>query len=139
VAVIGDSAFSGCTGLTGAYFEGNAPASFGLNVFNGTPSGFALYYPASAGGWTTPTWNGYPALPYSQPVLGVNYGQNLVTPSFGGLAPGTSYQLQVSTNLTSWTNSGPAFSATNTSELFAAPFNPANGKLLFFRLKLLGH
>jgi hypothetical protein len=63
-------AFYYCSNLTSAYFQGNAPASFGNQVFDLDAAGFTLYYPANATGFTTPAWNGYPALPYSGSLLG---------------------------------------------------------------------
>ncbi len=75
VTSIGDNAFAGCYSLANVYFQGNPPSSFGINVFGGdtpvypqiwpTRWYFSIYYPATATGWTTPTWNGYPAEPYS--------------------------------------------------------------------------
>lgn len=62
VASIEDRAFSGCRGLTAAIFEGDAPASFGAEVFNGTAPGFTIYYQAGATGFTSPTWKGYPTV-----------------------------------------------------------------------------
>lgn len=59
VTSIGDSAFSGCTRLASAYFQGNAPSSFGNNVFYGTASNFAIYYYPNSTGFSTPSWNGY--------------------------------------------------------------------------------
>lgn len=100
---IGDSAFFGCTQLTsitipksldivghGAFqysdrlanatFMGDVPTSFQNSVFNGTSSKFKIAYPASAEGWTTPTWNGYAASFFLEfgwnfvPQLGWTYG-----------------------------------------------------------------
>ena len=62
VTSIGYSAFSGCTGLTSATFLGNAPTiEWGGLLFQGTPSGFIVFYPVGGTGFTTPTWNGYPS------------------------------------------------------------------------------
>ena len=60
ITSIGNSAFQNCSGLSAAHFEGDAPAPFGTNVFDGTASGFTIYYTSGATGWTEPTWNGYP-------------------------------------------------------------------------------
>ena len=70
VTSIGAYAFKQCSGLTNASFQGDAPASFGFEVFDGDAAGFTIYYPANATGFATPTWNGYPALPYSGSLLG---------------------------------------------------------------------
>ncbi len=58
VSSIGEEAFSGCTGLTAAYFFGNAP-TMGSNVFLNCASGFKIYYLAGVTGFTNP-WYGYP-------------------------------------------------------------------------------
>lgn len=60
VTNIGDSAFSYCSSLTNATFAGDAPSSFGANVFAGTPTSFTIQYGAEAEGFTSPEWNGYP-------------------------------------------------------------------------------
>jgi hypothetical protein len=108
-------------------------------VFNGTAVDFSIYYPSTASGWSTPTWNGYPAQPYVytppvQPVLTLIRGPGAVTPSFNHLMPGTNYQLQVSTDLSTWSNTGPVFTATNASAPYAQPFDVRNWNRLFFRL-----
>jgi len=46
--------------LTKANFLGNAP-SIGADVFSSCASTFSICYVAGATGFTTPTWNGYPA------------------------------------------------------------------------------
>ena len=140
VAAIGDFAFLQCTGLTSAYFRGGAPATFGLAVFDSTAPQFSIYYPSTASGWSTPTWNGYPAQPYNytsgqRPALSLSGRTGAVTPSFNNLQVASNYQLQVSTNLSTWSNTGPAFIATNTSEACSQAFVVTNSNQLFFRLK----
>ena len=50
------------------------------------------------------------------------------------LVIGTAYQLQVSTDLTSWTNSGPPFTATNAS--WRGDYQDVdNWEQLYFRLR----
>jgi hypothetical protein len=120
--------------LTGAYFQGNAPSRFGTFVFSGAAPNFSIYYPSTASGWTTPTWQGYPAQPYV-PLLTLTIGSGAVTPSFNWLLLGTNYQLQVSTDLSTWSNTGPAFTATNASAAYPEPFGVANWRSLFFRLQ----
>ena len=60
VTSIEDWAFSGCTALTRAYLLGNAP-SMGNFVFYYVDPNFTVCYTAGSTGFTTPTWNGYPA------------------------------------------------------------------------------
>jgi hypothetical protein len=132
VTNIGDDAFSGCNGLTTAYFQGNAPPAFGAEVFASTAPGFTIYYPSTASGWSTPTWNGYPAQPY--PFLNLTLGSGVVTPSFNYLLLRTNYQLQISTDLSTWSNTGPVFTATNASAAYPQPFNVRDWNRLFFRL-----
>jgi hypothetical protein len=57
-----------------------------------------------------------------------------VIPSFTDLLLGTNYQLQASGDLTTWTNSGSAFTATNATMVFPQYFNVAIWNQLFFRL-----
>lgn len=59
-----------------------------------------------------------------------------VKPAFSNLLPGTSYQLQVSTDLTTWTNTGSVFTATNSSMVYPQYFDVDNWGELFFRLQL---
>lgn len=62
VISIGDSAFQECHRLKSAEFLGNAPESFGTDVFYKvieTP--FMIFYHSGTTGWTSPTWNGYAA------------------------------------------------------------------------------
>jgi hypothetical protein len=40
---------------------GNAPTSFGINVFTATNASFTIHYKAGATGWSNP-YNGYPAV-----------------------------------------------------------------------------
>jgi hypothetical protein len=136
VTSIGEQAFYLCSGLTDAYFQGNAPSSLGWGVFANAAPRFSIFYPSTTSGWSTPTWNGYPAQPYNQPsVLSLIRGLGTLTPSFNHLRLGTNYQLQVSTDLSTWSNTGPVFTATNTSEAYPQPFGVTNGNRLFFRLR----
>ncbi len=63
VTSVGNSVFCSCSNLTSAYFEGNAPSTFGSIVFLDAAASFKIYYKSSATGFTTPTWNGYPCYP----------------------------------------------------------------------------
>ena len=58
-----------------------------------------------------------------------------VKPSFSNLYLGTNYQLQISTDLVNWTNSGSAFTATNSSMVSTQYFDVPNWNQLFFRLQ----
>ena len=53
-------AFLNCTRLTGAMFLGDAPGA-GLPFTNTAPD-FTIYYLSTSTGFTSPTWNGYPAV-----------------------------------------------------------------------------
>jgi len=59
-----------------------------------------------------------------------------VTPSFNGLSVGTKYLLQLSGNLTTWTNYGSAFTATNGNMFYPQYFDVNNWGSLFFRLQV---
>ena len=58
-----------------------------------------------------------------------------VQPAFSSLSLGTNYQLQVSSDLITWKNSGAAFIATNTSMTFSQSWEVYNSQQLFFRLQ----
>lgn len=60
----------------------------------------------------------------------------IVQPSLSNLTVGTNYQLQVSTRLNTWTNSGTAFTATNSSMVYPQRFEVDYFGELFFRLEL---
>jgi len=62
VTSIWNYAFDQCSALTIAYFLGNAPST-GSNVFRGTAPDFSICYTSGAAGFTTPTWEDYPAAP----------------------------------------------------------------------------
>ena len=62
VISISNIAFQHCDRLKSAEFLGNAPESFGTDVFYKvieTP--FMIFYHSGTTGWTSPTWNGYAA------------------------------------------------------------------------------
>jgi hypothetical protein len=60
VTSVESAAFYSCSSLTKAYFSGNAP-SMGSSVFGHCATNFSVCYTAGATGFTTPTWQGYPA------------------------------------------------------------------------------
>jgi hypothetical protein len=59
-----------------------------------------------------------------------------VKPSLSNLTPTTNYQLQVSADLNPWTNTGSAFTATNTSMIYPQYWDVDNWGKLFFRLQV---
>jgi hypothetical protein len=59
-----------------------------------------------------------------------------VKPSFYNLSPGTNYQLQVSADLSTWTNQGSAFTATNSSMVYPQYWDVDSWGQLFFRLQV---
>ena len=99
VTSIGTYAFTGCPELYVAYFQGNAPASFGVGVFSGDATDFGIFYPADATGFTTPTWNGYPAFPYGGGTVG---GLEVTLAPAGAVSAGAQWQVDGG----AWQNSG---------------------------------
>jgi hypothetical protein len=74
-----------------------------------------------------------------QQLYAYEYGAHVnllkaVKPSFDGLALGTNYQLQVSTDLKTWTNNGSPFTPTNTVMDYPQYFDVDNWNSLYFRL-----
>ena len=59
VTTIRDRAFAYNPDLLSATFEGDAPTSFGANVFYGADDDFTVYFYPSGQRWTTPRWQGY--------------------------------------------------------------------------------
>ena len=68
----------------------------------------------------------------SQPVIAL---RKMVGPSFSNLYLGTNYQLQVSTDLNTWTNSGAPFTPTNPVMNYPQYFDVGDWGQLFFRLQ----
>jgi hypothetical protein len=64
VTTLEDGAFYACPSLTRATFEGDAP-SLGSDNFDGAAPDFCIYFHNDASGFTSPTWEGYPAQAYS--------------------------------------------------------------------------
>lgn len=62
VTSIGVWSFGACDKLTFAEFLGNAPSTFGKDVFGYKRSNFTIFYHSGTTGWTSPTWNGYNAV-----------------------------------------------------------------------------
>ncbi len=63
VTSIGDYAFGYCGSLGTAYFQESAAPTMGQTVFQSPASGFTIYFPGGATGYSTPVWDGYPAYP----------------------------------------------------------------------------
>ena len=59
-----------------------------------------------------------------------------VTPSFSNLFLKRIYQLQVSSDMSNWTNQGSPFTATNTSMIYPQYWDVDNWNQLFFRLQV---
>jgi hypothetical protein len=59
IQTLGDWAFMGGGCLAQAVFCGDAPVSFGNDVFKDCAPGFRILYPPQSTGWNTPEWNGY--------------------------------------------------------------------------------
>jgi|SRR6266446_4024385 len=59
-----------------------------------------------------------------------------VKPSFSNLFLGTNYQLQVSTDLNTWTNNDSPFTPTNTTMPYPQYFDVGSWNQLFFRLQV---
>lgn len=60
-----------------------------------------------------------------------------VKPSFSHLWVGTNYQLQVSSDLNTWYNQGPSFTATSTNMVYPLYYDVDFWDQLFFRLQLV--
>ena len=76
-----------------------------------------------------------------QQLYAYEYGPHVnlikaVKPSFDGLALGTNYQLQLSADMSTWTNEGFSFTATNSNMIYPQYWEVENWGQLFFRLQL---
>lgn len=100
LTAIGNRAFEGCFNLSSALFLGDAP-SIGTGVFGFTSGLFSVYYSNSAAGFSTPTWQGWPAQPVGvgpsitvQPAdIALAQGQATVTLTVtAGGSPAPTYQ-----------------------------------------------
>jgi hypothetical protein len=81
---------------------------------------------------------GYTSAPiiYISSPLGVQIGiLQAVIPTLSGLSIGSNYQLQASGDLTTWTDQGSVFTATNGTLIYPQYFNVTNFNQLFFRLQ----
>jgi probable HAF family extracellular repeat protein len=87
----------------------------------------------------TDAGTGYTNTPsiYIYSPLGLQIGLiKAVTTSFSDLLIGTNYQLQVSSDLSNWTNQGSPFTATNPALAYPQYWNVDNWNQLFFRLQV---
>ncbi len=87
----------------------------------------------------TDAGSGYTATPaiYIYSPLGLQVGLiQAVEPVFSGVLIGTNYQLQVSSDLNTWTNQGAPFIGTNGSMVYPQYFPVDNWNQLFFRLQV---
>jgi hypothetical protein len=138
---IGNYAFYYCSALTSAYFQGNAPASFGTGVFDNDAAGFTIYYPANAMGFTTTTWKGYHALPNSSAqgpaLLLVIDAQKAVYLTSTNLVVGLNYQIQGSPDLIHWSNLGSKFTATGSNWQSTNLGNVSDASQFYFRLQVV--
>jgi hypothetical protein len=86
----------------------------------------------------TDSGSGYTSAPtvYVASPLGVQIGiSQVVIPTFSSLSIGSNYQLQASSDLSSWTNEGPVFTATNAIMIYPQYFNVTSWDQLYFRLQ----
>ena len=136
VTSIGDGAFSGCSGLQGVYFLGNPPSSnFGANSFAGATAATVYYLPGTTG-WTaifdgrpTVLWNSQ--IPTGDAGFGVKAGQFRFNVTGNS---GLSFVVEATTNLRQpvWT---PV--STNTFSAGAASFSDPqwqNHRTRFYRI-----
>ena len=131
--VVGATIIDGGCGYTNApavliQGGGGSGATATAVVSNGVVTGITITG-AGIGYTNTPT-----VYLYSPLALQVGLVK-AVKPSFVNLSPGFPYQLQVSGDLTTWTNSGSAFTATNTSMIYSQYWDVDNWGKLFFRLQ----
>jgi hypothetical protein len=72
-------------------------------------------------------------IPMASPQVGLI---KAVKPWLSNLTINTNYQLQVSGDLNTWTNTGSPFTATNTSMVYPQYWDVDNWNQLFFRLQV---
>ena len=70
------------------------------------------------------------------PEITLVNGFNSVSAMFSYLFVGTNYQLQASAELTTWTNQGAVFAATNSAMIYPQAFDFKGSSQLFFRLQV---
>jgi hypothetical protein len=119
------------TTLTGQYLQiGRAPDNEdvpGNSAFHGVIDDIRIYDRALASNEVQQLYAFE-----SQPTVALKLA---VKPSFANLYLGTNYQLQISSNLNSWTNFGIPFTPTNTDMDFTNYFDTDLWGQLYFRLQ----
>lgn len=109
VVSIANLAFAACENLTSATFEGDAPASFGSNVFDNTASSFKIYYYEGSTDFDSPAWTEYVTEAIPRPpelrVESITRSGGMVSLVVPEGQQGWTYELQRSENLsvTRWT------------------------------------
>jgi len=104
VTNIGELAFYFCTSLTSVYFEGNAPATVGVNVFYDDDNATVYYFPGTTG-WSYTFWgfpDGPPALLWNPLIQAGGASFGVQSNQFGFNITGTSnipVVVEVCTNL----------------------------------------
>ncbi len=96
VTSIGYGAFDSCISLAQAIFLGDAPTSSSTGVFDNTSRQFTVVFIKGSTGFTTPTWNGYPAVARAnapdigvQQPLGSGMVDGVAKRSFGSMVVGS--------------------------------------------------
>lgn len=101
---IKNNAFAYCKSLELAIFTGNAPTSFGTDVFKDVSENFKILYPSGSTGFTTPTWQGYSSSVY---VPGAKYTVTYDTNGADtGSVPNTVAALETGDSITVSGNTG---------------------------------
>jgi hypothetical protein len=98
-----------------------------LDSFNGLIDDVRLYNRALSASEVQQLY-----LAESGPIVGL---MKALKPSFSNLTISSNYQLQVSSDLSTWTNTGTPFTATSTNMVYPQYFDVANWSELFFRLR----
>jgi hypothetical protein len=89
-------------------------------------------------GWAAGGWNDAPSDSKFNYLLEMPLRVDLVKavkPLLNGLAVGSTYQLQVSSGLNTWTNHGAPFQATNSTVVYPQYWDVENWSPLFFRVQ----
>lgn len=140
VTNISDYAFADCTGLTGLYFAGNAPATYGVHIFNGDNNATVYRLPGTTGwaallaGLPTALWN-LPKLTTPASSANVLTGTNTFGFNVSGVT-GQTVVVEASTNLALagwWPVQTNTF--TNATFYFSSP-KRAGDKSCFYRVRL---
>jgi len=137
VTRIGGWAFSGCSSLKSITFEGNAPSSFGADVFKYLPIGATITVPAGATGFGE-TYAGLPVqiLKKTLKINSFSKSDSLFTVSFETKSDST-YTIEVTQDFKQWGEIGEV-QGTGSSVKFTDPRLPiVPFKRNYFRVKLV--